>query len=337
MSATYTNSSLSCARACLREYDLRYIHQLSPEGIPAEALEVGSLWHLAHELKTKTRDGGEVYRAIRERAPSELWAEKLARLYTAHGWYWQGEPFEVVESELTFSIALGEAVGDLCPEPLRDRIVRGQIDGVVRSEGGQLGLIEYKTTSDSDLDDYFRKLPLDTQVSMYAIAARSLPVFDGRYPDFIVYDVTRKPSIKQKALTKADLATIATHSAYFGEALSSKEALSAQTEKRESPKLYGARLTADIGNEPARYFARRQVHRTTGDYERAIRDLVAQIESLEASTFYRNPDACFRWHRPCDFYRLCSVGAYPARGEVPEGFVVREHRHPELDGREYAS
>ena len=334
--STYTNSALTCARRCLREYDLRYQHQLDADGEPSEALAVGSLWHLAHETSARS-SAEEVYRVIRERAPSALWAEKLCRLFAAHGWWWSNEGIRVVQSETTFSVALGDAVGDACPSHLRDHIIRGQIDGVVQSEDGRLGLLEYKTTSDTDLDAYFRKLRLDTQVSIYPIAARALGLFDGHYPDFVLYDVTRKPSIRQKKLTKADVALLSSGEAYYGETFADDEVALALAEKTETPAMYGARLTAEIGNEPERYFARREVHRTTGDYEQAVNDLLQQIEVVEWASghqppmMHRNPDACFVWHRPCDFHRLCSLGAYPRTDEVPDGFVRREHRHPELD------
>lgn len=320
---TYTNSSLATARDCLRRYDLQYLQRLNRIGLDALPLAVGTAWHKAHEARNK---GEDPYAAIDWFAPNALWAEKLRRLFAAHEWRWQADDFEFVESELTFRVDIGGMPFE------------GQIDGIVRDrESGRLGLLDYKTTSDSLAGDYFDRLRLDVQVGgIYAMAFREL---HGDWPAFILYDVTRKPTIKPKALTKADIARITGGDpTYFGEAVS-ESALAAIDvgEKGESVSMYGARLTSDIGNDPDKYFARRAIPRSPRDYEPLIDDLRAQVGIIQHAIgrghMPRNPDACNKYGR-CPFAALCELHIYPrdTEAEPPEGYERRDALHPELVG-----
>lgn len=319
---TYTNSSLTCARRCLREYQLRYLQQLEPAlDQEHEALTVGTTWHRAHGAQAK---GGDPYLTILQHAPSELWAVKLSRLFAAHQWYWRSEHYRVVESEMPFCVEID------------GRTFEGQIDGVVQLSDGRRGVLELKTTSD-DLDaasSYWSKLRLDTQVGLYG--AVLVPA-----PDFILYDVVRKPTIRPKSLTKAEVARMLKElndtgvARYYGEPLDEARLAVALDAGHETAELYGARLTADIGDRPQQYFARREIPRTERDYAMLKAELVAQSVLLEHATehqllLHRNPDACTTFGRTCDFFGLCSNNVRPNGSAVPDGFRRREHRHPEL-------
>ncbi len=174
---SYTNTALATARRCLTEYDFRYEQLLESDGADSEALQVGSLWHLAHDLK-HTGDRLDAYVAIEKHAPSLLWAEKLKRLFAAYHWRWHDEEFEVEESEKTFAITIDGVDYE------------GQLDGVLRLADGRRGIIERKTTSDSVEDNsaLWGKLRMDVQTGLYATAC-------GFVPSFILYDVVRKPTI----------------------------------------------------------------------------------------------------------------------------------------------
>lgn len=319
MIESYTNTALATARRCLREYDLAYRQRLEREDDDRETLVVGQTYHRAHDAAAK---GLDPFAVIERHAPGELWTEKIRRLYAANVWYWRNEPIEIVETERTFSV---EIAG------IR---YRGQIDALVRAKDGRLGVLERKTTA-SGVDaesDYWDRLRLDVQVGLYSLAC-------DRRPDFILYDVTRKPTINPKALTKADMTRLRGelesdgHALYF-ERFEAEEIEAALFIGRETPELYGARLTSDIGNRPDYYFARREVARTSGDYAELLEDLSAQVSMLEAAerldAFHRNPDACATFGR-CKFFGLCSNNRRPRIGEAPpEGFREREHIHPEL-------
>jgi hypothetical protein len=180
---------------------------------------------------------------------------------------------------------------------------------------------------------YWDRLRLNVQVGLYASAC-------GFVPDFILYDVVRKPTIAPKNLSKADRARLGKGvetvgwESYFGEKFTAEQLAAPLEEGRESIDLYGARLTADIGNRPDYYFARREVARTQQDYDTLLENLCQQVDVIqhaqENGLMHRNPDSCAVFGR-CKFFGLCSNNIRPREGDpVPDGFRRREHLHPEL-------
>lgn len=319
---SFTNSSLTTARRCLTAYDLRYRHRLEHDGATSEALDVGSAWHEAFDAQAR---GENPYDAIIESAPSELWAQKLARLFAAYAWYWKDDPFEIVAAEEEFDVVLLEGVQ-----------LRGKKDARICLADGRVGLLERKTTGDSiDGDaDYWKRLRLDTQVGIYALATEDRPAF-------ILYDVVRKPTINPKGITKADAKRMTTEvekagfALYYGEPVQPDELATAIAEDKESLSMYGARLTADIGDRPSYYFGRREVPRTSADYQTLVDNVQAQIDLLcyaeEKELMHRNPNACEDFGG-CEFFALCSHNVRPTSQNpfVPQGFRRREQTHPEL-------
>lgn len=318
---SYTNSSLAAARRCLTEYDLRYELQLEPDrDEDREALQVGTSWHKAHEARAL---GGDPFLSITTTAPGPLWAEKLARLFAAYEWYWRDQKLKVIEPERQFTSKWG------------GRTFRGKIDGLIEIDGRR-GLHEIKTTGDSVADEssYWDRLRMDVQVGLYSLTLPDLP-------SFILYDVTAKPSIAPKAISKADVTRMEGEIArkgeavYFGEKFAEADIRPALNELRESIALYGARLTADIGDRPERYFARREIARTTRDYDTLRQELSRQVDLLTFAKanglMHRNPDQCTAFGI-CDFFKLCSNNIRPTAGEPPPaGFRRRPKLHPELD------
>lgn len=316
---SYTNSSLSAARRCRREYELRYNQRLELAGEDREALQVGQCWHRAFYVQ---QQGGDPYAAIAEHAPSRLWAMKLARLFAAYAWRWQGEPIAVMESEHTFRFTFN------------GRVYEGQLDGRLKTADGRRGILERKTTAESlePTSLYWSKLTLDVQTGLYGISEQR--------PDFILYDVVRKPTINPKALTKDEVARMRREldergvAVYFKEQFTADDLAEPLALKHESALLYGSRLTADIGDRPAHYFARRPVDRTNGDYDALLEDLDQQVQTIEHAErvqhWPRNPDACNAFGT-CVFFGLCSNNVHPRRGDAPPaGFQRRQHVHPEL-------
>lgn len=322
---TYTNSALACARECLRKYRLRYDLRLELDrDSDHEALTVGTAWHLALELQ---RDPSRFDR-VREAAPSELWGEKLVTLAVAYDWYW-GTELEMLAAEVEFHTELNGI-------PLR-----GKIDGIVRMPDGRVGLIEHKTTSADLAGDYWQRLRMDTQVGIYSLACRGLDYFPSGSPDFIIYDVVRKPTIRPKAIPKAEMSRLLEAAetkgvvTYAGHEVGMMPEEVEALEGRESSQLFGLRLLGDITEQPEKYFGRREVHRTSDDYAHLLNDIAAQVEILRAlkgrptSAYPRNPDACNRYST-CDFWSLCSANQQPKEGEAPDGYRSRDNAHPEL-------
>tara|TARA_R110000851_G_scaffold268071_2_gene420721 strand:+ start:44134 stop:45171 length:1038 start_codon:yes stop_codon:yes gene_type:complete len=338
---SYTHSCVACYRRCPREFDLRYIKQLERAGDDREVLRVGQAWHKAHDASSKKAQelhppnphsvrgdpacGLAGYAAIAKHAPGPKWNEKLRRLFSAYAWRWANQDLKIIESERTFDITLDGTRR------------RGQIDGVIEIDG-QLGNLERKTSSE-DLDDgspFWERQRMGVQVSIYANAFTEL---FGKPPAFTLYDVVRKPTIRVKSITKKDTARLRAEldkdgvATYFGEQMPADEVEAALAEGRETLRFYGARLTADVGDRPDFYFARKIIPRTTKDLTDASDDVAATIWTIEANTgmwFARNPDACATFGL-CDFFQLCSNGEYPGDDTIPEGFAQRGSLHPELE------
>lgn len=333
---SYTHSSLATARRCLTEYDFKYNMRLVREGEESnEALDVGHAWAKAHEEfgRAMIETGQDpqssalhAYASIEVHAPSEIWKEKLRRLFAAYHWFWKEQPFEIVEPEAAFRVEF------------EGRIYEGKRDAIIRLPDGRLGLHEMKTSSDSVQDEssYWDRLRMDVQVGLYSLTMPEPPAF-------ILYDVTRKPTIRPKSIVKADAARMeaelkkAGRAAYFGETFTEEQLRPALAEAQESPALYGARLTADIGNEPTSYFARRNVPRIARDYVTLKENLRQQVEVIEhamdRNLMHRNPDQCTAFGRLCEFFQLCSNNVRPQRTDtaIPKGYARREALHPELE------
>jgi hypothetical protein len=327
--ATYSHSVLQTARRCLREYDFRYLRRFDRVGSDRETLEVGSCWHDAHEAASRAGDINAGLELIHAKAPNLLWIVKLTRLLMAHAWRWQDEPLRVIAAEQRFEIEV-EGV-----------LFVGMIDAVVETPDGRRGIMERKTTSDGlDPDSlYWNRLRMDPQCGIYTFAAAELEEFNGELPSFTLYDVVRKPTIRPKKIGKKDVDRMRAELAdgggctYFADAYNAEATNEALARGEENEHLYGSRLTSDIGDRPEYYFARREVPRTENDLRVIQRELLEQVRLLEqaaeSGTLHRNPDACAVFGT-CDFFGLCSHGVVPAEGEVPKGFDVRAHRHPEL-------
>lgn len=327
---SYTNTSLSTARSCLTKYDFGYNQQLEPDSADAEALQVGQAWHKAFDADDLDDEDLHnqflmaPYHAIERHAPSPLWNEKLRRLFAAYHWYWRDQPLNLERSEYKFSAEIGGIEFE------------GQIDGIPVIDGRR-GILERKSTVDA-LDaesSFWDRLRLDVQVGVYSLGC-------GFTPAFILYDVMRKPTINPKRLTKAEIKRMGAQvridgvTKYYDDTFTAEDLEAPLEEGRESIALYGARLTADIGNRPGTYFARREVPRGAQDMKTLQDNLIAQIRVLEHAQEYglmhRNPDACAaRGYSQCTFFGLCSNNIRPEEGDpAPDGFHRREHRHPEL-------
>lgn len=322
---SYTNSSLACSRQCLRKYHLRYEQRLSVEGESIEALAVGQLWHEAFAVANA---GGDPFAAIREKAISPIWSERLCRLYQAHRWRWAAvnDEFTTISSEARFRFELPPTFH---PGGLT---IEGRKDEEVRMQDGRVGLIERKTTSDdiSAGSAYWSRLRMDVQVGLYSMST-------GRPFDFVIYDVVRKPGTQPRKLTKAETSRIRQEidkigrCSWYGESIDGPQGESALFEGRETVGMYGARLSANIGDGPDFYFARQLVPRTNSDMVALIDDVQKTIGILNTGLRPRNPDACSSFGRMCEFFGLCSNNTIPSpEAQPPAGFVRREALHPEL-------
>lgn len=153
-----TASSVRCFRACQRKYRFAYVDGVRPVR-EQEALRFGTLWH----------HGMEAWWQRREWTPGEADPFDLAKtraLLAGYSARWSLDGIEVVAIEQTFRAPL---------RGVRGWSIGGKVDGIVRLDG-RLLLLEHKTSSEdvSAGSDYWARLTIDTQVSIYYDGAAAL-------------------------------------------------------------------------------------------------------------------------------------------------------------------
>lgn len=306
-----THSRLACFRACPRRHYLQFELGIRPvtDGLPRR---IGSAFHKALELSDKGRDVELSLLGLDD--PFE--AAMVAEMYVAHLARWNGSSLTAVASELPFDLPLiNPDTGSSTP------IWRmaGVIDRIVQLEDGRLALMEYKTTSRDFAPgaEYWQRLHLDQQLSIYVIAAREL----GYNVETVLYDVTRRPGQRPlKATPEASRKYTAKGALYAN-----------QRERDETPDEYGARIAADVVERPDHYFSRIEIARLDQDLDDCRAELWAQQKILRemqlAHRWYRNPGACFEPFA-CDYLPICQHRDLETR--TPDGFVRSDEIHPEL-------
>jgi hypothetical protein len=334
-------------RACERRYKFRYEMGLELDR-DSRSLRFGKRFHqgldlifTGGDLDFALREIAQSYCDVPEWANAEEWAvERETCIALLAGWFyrWHSDPdarLGCVASELSFELpVINPGTGRKSRGWRRagkiDRIVSENRDGVPWSF-----VMEHKTTSESleAGSDYLLRLRIDPQISLYFLAAREL----GYFVDGILYDIIRKPSIRPKAPTKADLARLYSDGTYFGVELT-KEEMEKVSVERETPAMYGARLVADIVSRSDFYFSRLPVARLDADLRSAEADVWLTQQRItqdrRVGAWLSNPSACLLPYR-CAFADLCFAGVRPetlAPGEIPQGYRI-ETAHSELESQ----
>lgn len=226
----YTNSSLSSYRACPRKYYFGY-HLGLKRTESKKALRMGSAFHLGQEVIAMIPSGleGEEKQSKIDEAvlvavadyngnpPPDIdvveWAverEIVGRLLQGWAWRWANEDITITMGEVAFkqpikNVETGDNLYRVIPgdgPPQRMELYRaGMIDKTCRLPDSRNGILEHKTTGDSikPSSDYWINAKMSGQVTFYYKAAMDSDVLDD--PQFIYYDVIRKPSIAPKKLT----------------------------------------------------------------------------------------------------------------------------------------
>lgn len=304
-SSLMTTSRLSSARACQRLHRIKYVLGYRPR-TDAETLRFGTLvhkmleawWRMPREMRL-----GAAFAVVPAdtHAFDRVRAEEMLRGYDAR-WALDADNYEVLEVEAEFRTDLRN--------PLTGRASRtfslgGKIDVVARDlRDGRVLVVEHKTAS-GDIgpgSEYWRRLRMDGQVSVYFEGATS----KGYDVAGCLYDVLGKP--QQKPLQPGK---------------TRKEA--------ETPEEYRARVAEAIAAEPNRYYQRGEVVRLETEMTDALFDVwqtAQQIHEAErAGRAPRNPDACVRYGRTCEFFDVCTG---VASLDDPALFRKSERVHPEL-------
>lgn len=323
MSRLITSSRLKDARACDRLHELKFFRGYRSAGEEAAALRFGSLIHKGLEAWWRAKMAGLsddecLVAMLAAVAVGDVWdVVKATELLRGYHCRWKDEAFEVLAVEVEFRAPL---VNPETGASSRTWELAGKLDVVVRLHGRAL-LMEHKTSSEDIRpgSEYWRRLRMDGQISIYYTGARAC----GFDVEGCIYDVIGKPGIRPlKATPEASRKYTAKGALYAN-----------QRESDETPDEYRARLIQNITDDPAGYYARGEVVRLEAEMQDAMHDVwqtAQQIrEGERLGRFPRNPDACSRFGRTCDFFDACSGEASLDDTSL---FVKVTNVHPELNG-----
>lgn len=174
----------------------------------------------------------------------------------------------------------------------------GKIDALAKEKAtGKVVIVEHKTTS-QDIgpgSDYWRKLPIDGQVSGYYCGAQAL----DHEASTCLYDVIRKPTIKPYKATPEEKRK------YNKDGSLSK----ACREFDETPDEWYERLSADIASRPDYYYARIEISRSDNDLLEYLFDMWAVSREIadaqRMNRWSRNPQACSVFGT-CEYFGVCT-------------------------------
>ena len=307
-----TNSMRSKFNACHRAYKIAYVDMVRPVKA-SDALTFGTAMHALLEAYW----GGQESLAL----TGDDYADVTLRcLYEGYKARWEAEDaerYERVGAEFGFEVPL------MNPETggvSKTWKLAGKIDAIAKDRAtGRHIIVEHKTTS-QDIgpgSDYWKKLPIDGQVSGYYVGAQ-VAGYDAQN---CVYDVIRKPAIKPSSsipVLDDEGLKIAVYEdsgerAYLK---NGKPRQSADKDngiilmtREETPEEYGERLADDIAARPDYYFARLDVARSSDDLAEYLFDMWAvgrEIADAERmGRFSRNPNACSMYGQ-CEYFDVCT-------------------------------
>ena len=310
-----THSRLACFRACPRRHFIRYELGIKPisDDLPRR---VGSAFHAALDLCDRNLDVSAAITAMDD--PFE--AAMVAAMFEGHVLRYLESPLDAIASEQEFDLPLINPETGAATPIWR---MAGKVDRIVRLPDRRLALQEYKTTSRDFAPgaEYWLRLHLDQQLSIYVIAARAL----GYDVQTVIYDVTRRPGQRPLKATPEDKRQYvkATGKLYAN-----------QRDMDETPEEYGNRIASDIRERPDHYFARIEIARLDQDILECQADLwdqqLALRECQRSRRWWRNPESCQTAVGACDYLPVCIN--HDLSGRTPDGFIRDTNIHPELSG-----
>ena len=314
--------------------------------IDAKALRMGTAHHAGLDTWRKTADADAAVEACRvaygdcpeqfDAADWEIERETMAGLCSAYCWRWKDARHKVIASELSFRLPI------INPETTARSTLwelGGKIDAIIELEDGRQAVEEDKTKSEDIAigSDYYRRLQIDHQPTIYIHAARQL----GYDVSTVIWDVTRKPTIKQtpvavtddlgaKIVLDATGKRVKTTKGEWRQTGSTADGYILQT-RPMLPEEWTKKLADDIGTRPDFYFARLEIPRLDSE----IAEMQKELWELQKTI--REAENTDRWFRTvstdtcpwCPFFGLCCSKWTRAAGK-PEGFQLVSDKFPEL-------
>lgn len=337
-----TNSRLACLKTCMMRHFYMYELGIRQRQV-ATPLRMGRAVHhgldllaggatLNEAIAQATTDYEVPPDWVQTDEQAEDWAverETVAAMIAGYRWRWGAETAEIVATERAFDIPI---INPETGAPTPSFRAAGKIDKIIRLADGRLAIREHKTSGE-DLapeSDYWARLRIDQQISLYFIAARKA----GFDVQTVEYDVLRKPTIRPRKLTKAELSELFTAKTYCGYDVDDNTNAAAHLSGRETPTLYGLRLLSDMAQRPEFYFARQEIPRLDSDL-RSFEFELWQFQQLlrdcqRNERWPRNTAACLHPSK-CPMWELCIAGVIPQPSDpLPSGYERVDHVHPEL-------
>ncbi len=349
-----THSRAADFQLCKRKHYYAYEAAIRTDR-ESQPLRMGSAVHLGLELMAgaallpglSLNDALDRIRANYADVPE--WADaydwsiecvKVCMLLEGYAWRWADQPVTVLETEATFNLPIrNPAEGGRTSRCFR---LAGKRDKYVELWDGRRAIMEHKTTSEdlSDESDYWRRLRVDSQISLYCIAAQD----EGKKLDTVIYDVIRKPTIKPcqiPILDSEDQKMVMGENGFRAYNANGKPRQSGNAAKgfrliarKETPDEYSHRLLKDIAARPDWYYARHKIPRLDANLEAFRRELWGTAQALrwhqKHNHWPRNTAVCSRPYA-CPYRDICWADNYPIE-ETPVGFKQLDYIHPELRG-----
>ena len=316
MSKLLTASRLRSARACQRLHRIEYTLNYRPLE-DAETLRFGTLFHNALEawwMATNNRlDAALSVIADKSTDPFDrVRAEELIRGYDIR---WGQENYQTVLVEAQFETDL---INPTTNRPSQTWRLGGKVDAIVVDDKARKLLVEHKTTSEDITpgSEYWRRLKMDLQVSIYFAGASAL----GHEAETCLYDVIRKPGLKPLKATPLE-----------GRKYTKAGTLYAnQRENDETLDEFRLRYAESIAADPNAFFQRGEVVRLESEMSDALFDIWQTAQQLRESELAgrapRNPEACTRYGRTCPYFDVCTGSA----SLDDETRFRKSETHPEL-------
>lgn len=342
-----TASRARDARACRRRHYLRYILGYR-SAADAHALRFGTLLHLMleawwlavmHGLPVEAwLDAAQ--RVLREQNVEVIDRLKLQVLMMGYHLRWAAEAahYEVLGVELQFE---GPLVNPKTGRASRLWKLAGKLDVLLRDRrDGLVRVVEHKSSSEdvSPGSDYWRRLKMDGQVSVYFEGGRIL----GHEIYAVLYDVVGKlahsfkevpvtDELGNKIVLDAQGQRVRASGGRWRQTGDKDQGYVLQT-RPETPEEFQERIAGVVAEAPERFFTRAEVHRLEQELADGITDVWQLGQSLRdeelEQRFPRNPDACMQPGRTCAFFAAC-VGE--ASIDDQRLYVRSDNVHPELE------
>lgn len=309
-----THSRLSTFRSCPKRHEFRYELGLAPEQ-EGEALRIGTAYHAALEANDIGSDPEAAIAALGTLDPWET--AMVAAMFTVHRERWTGDTLEVVASELAFELPLRNPDTNATTPIWR---MAGKIDRIYKLPDGRLAVQDYKTTTEDIApgSDYWLRLSLDQQMSIYVLAAREL----GFDVQTILYDVTVRPLQRPLKKTPPDKIKLRKDGQPYADTRL----------QDETPFDFTVRVAEAMRADSARYFARHEIARLDQDLDETRAELwmqqLAIREAQRSGHWWRNPGSCVTPYH-CAYLPICGR-RITAETSPPPGFKRIDNVHPEL-------